>query len=232
MTMKLSLRGWLFCSLLFNALFILFFIANRIYYAESGKNNLPVDYDIWNESRNSVLKVLPIDSSDVVFIGNSITEGFPVQEMFPGVRVKNRGIGGNQSRHVKGRIDAIAKASPREVFLDIGINDIIYNVPLDSLFQNYKEIIAAFRIKAPRTKIVVQSVLPVGHAYEKFEPLVEKFNQMLKDYCNKENIVFVDIFSLLQKDGRLDSSFSYDDLHINGKAYMIWAKTIDPLVRN
>jgi lysophospholipase L1-like esterase len=55
---------------------------------------------------------------------------------------------------------------------------------------------------------------------------------MLKDYCNKENIIFVDVFSLFVKDGYLEKSFSYDDLHINGKAYVIWAKAIDSLVRN
>jgi hypothetical protein len=75
-------------------------------------------------ARAKTLNDLHLDSSDVVFVGNSLTEGFPLTEMFHNINIKNRGISGNTISDVLDRITPIAQAHPRKMFIEIGINDL------------------------------------------------------------------------------------------------------------
>lgn len=224
-------------SLILNGIFLLlflFFVGKRFYFAHSGgPTPNPQNYfDVWNQSRNSVLSLLPIDSTDVVFVGNSLTEGFPVEEMFHSTHVKNRGIGGNQSYHVLGRITTIARGHPRKLFLDIGTNDIRAKVPLDTLWSHYKAIISIIRQESPRTAVYVQSVFPVGRLYKEFAPTIDSFNIQLRAYCQQERLPYIDVFSLMLDRGLLDSTLTLDGLHLNGKGYEIWRTAIDSLMND
>jgi len=183
-------------------------------------------YDMWDSARNSVYNTLSIDTGDVVFVGTSLTEGFPVAEVFHSANFKNRGIGGNQTKHILGRIREITQGKPGKIFLDAGVNDIISGVPIDTLFAPYQEIVHIIRNESPRTHLYVQSVFPVGAAHKDSEPLVEAFNARLRSYCAQNNIDFIDIFPLLVKNGLLDKTCTFDDLHLNGKGYEIWKNAI------
>ncbi|MBN9385633.1 MAG: hypothetical protein J0H74_33070 [Chitinophagaceae bacterium] len=216
-------------SLILNGVFVLFFAGKRYYYSHSVPTSTTYE-DNWNAARESILSVLPIDSNDIIFLGNSLTEGFPVEEMFHSTHIKNRGIRGNQSKHIIGRINEIVDGHPRKLFLDIGINDILQNVPLDTLFANYKVIINIIRDKSPSTQLYVQSVFPVGVKEKKYEATVEAFNKQLKAYCLEKGIMFIDLFPSFYRDEGLDPSLTYDDIHLNGKGYEIWKKAIDSLV--
>src|SRR5690348_4269946 len=152
------MRKYLFVSsLCLNFIFILFFIGKRIYYAHSYKP--PVNHE-------KELRARPIKPSDIVFVGNSLTDRFPLREMFPNIPVRNKGISGNTSQDILNRIDSIADAKPRKIFLDVGINDILRNQSVDTLFINYKRIVETIKSKSPDTKIYIQSLLPVGKKHE------------------------------------------------------------------
>lgn len=225
----MSKKTILTLSLILNVALVIFFVAKRIYFSHSSGNQ-PLYSDQWNRARQSTLAHLPIDTSDIVFVGNSITEGFRVEEIFHSLHVKNRGIGGNQSHHIIGRILDIARAKPKKIFLDIGINDILANVPADTIFANYKTIIETIRRKSPSTEIIIQSVFPIGISHREQEAAIEEFNIRLSNYCANQGIVFIDIFSGLCRNGLLDPAFTFDDVHLNGAGYAIWKSKIDGLV--
>ena len=77
-----------------------------------------LSYERWT----SQFEHLEIQAGDVVFLGDSITEGGAWDELFPGVPVRNRGIGGDTTSGVLDRLDQITRGRPAKVFLKIGTN--------------------------------------------------------------------------------------------------------------
>lgn len=218
-----------------NFVFLVGFVAKRYYFSHSSPV-VPASAsdrafaDMWNQSRQSLLELLPIDSSDIVFVGNSITEGFPLQEMFHSAHIKNRGIGDNQSIHILGRIRGIARARPKKIFLELGLNDIRNGVSADTLLANYQAVLSAIREESERTEIFVQSVFPAALYYKGLEPAIESFNARLAVLSHFPHGHFLNIFPLLCKDGFLDSALTCDGVHLKGKGYMIWRDALLPYV--
>jgi lysophospholipase L1-like esterase len=61
----------------------------------------------------------------IVFLGDSITDFFRVNEFFPGVYVINRGISGDTTDGVLNRLaESVYELSPSKIFLMIGTNDL------------------------------------------------------------------------------------------------------------
>lgn len=169
------------------------------------------------------------DSTDVVFVGNSLTEGFPLQKMFRDPRVKNRGVSGSTSADILARAAGIASRHLRKVFLMVGINDILYGVPEADTRRNVAGIVSAIRRASPRTEIFVQSILPVSDP--KRTATVSRYNGWLSAYASSRGLPFIDIFPLLLKDGRLDDSLTYDGTHLRVRAYAIWKGAVERYAR-
>ena len=149
--------------------------------------------------------------------------------MFPNLSVKNKGVSGNTSKDILDRITPIAEAKPRKIFLDVGINDILRNAPLDTLFMNYKSIIQTIKSISPNTEIFIQSLLPVGEKYQTFRPVIHAFNDTLQVFSKNNSITFINLFPHFYKDG-LNPYYSTDDLHINQSGYEVWKNRIDMFV--
>lgn len=222
----------LIISVSFNVIIILFIAGKRYYYSHPPAPSVSQvnTYDIWNETRNSLLSNLPIDSNDIVFVGNSLTEGFPVAEIF-GSHVKNRGIGGNRTYHIIQRMNKILNSHTKKIFIEAGINDLRDGVSVDSVFKNYRQIIDFIRDTSPKTFIYVQSVFPTSGEYAKFNIAVAELNKLLTDYCAEIGVKYVDIYSMLLQNGQLNDRFTDDGLHLNGKGYRIWEKAVETYVK-
>ena len=100
-----------------------------------------------------MFRELAITSKDIVFIGNSITNGAEWNELFPRKRVKNRGISGDTSEGVYDRLDALVKGKPAKIFVLIGINDISRGIEVETIVQNMKQIVEKIQNESPKTKI-------------------------------------------------------------------------------
>lgn len=89
-------------------------------------------YSTYYYQRASLFEQLPTSSDDILFIGNSITDGGEWSELFQNPHVKNRGISGDTTWGVYDRISVLLKGKPAQIFLMIGINNVpqgegIYN---------------------------------------------------------------------------------------------------------
>ena len=110
-------------------------------------------YSTFYVQRASLFRELAITSKDIVFIGNSITNGAEWNELFPRKRVKNRGISGDTSEEVYDRLEAIVKGKPAKIFILIGINDISRGIEVETIVQNMKQIVEKIQNESPKTKI-------------------------------------------------------------------------------
>ena len=113
-------------------------------------------FSTYYHQRVTLFNALPKTNNDIVFIGNSITDGGEWSEMFNDLQIKNRGISGDISAGVLNRIDEVAERKPAKVFLMIGVNDLARGISADSVVKNILLIASYLRQETPSTKLFIQ----------------------------------------------------------------------------
>ena len=188
----------------------------------------------YNYQRRSLFEVLPVLSSDIVFLGNSITDGCEWAELFGNRHVKNRGISADRSGWLLDRLDPIIEGHPKKLFLLIGTNDLAAGVTPDEIVANVAKLIDRFQNESRWTKIYVQSILPVnGKDFSKFQNhyahshLIVPTNKKLEVLCDEKEVTYLDVWgALADHDGKLDKRYTNDGLHLMGDGYLVWRDAI------
>lgn len=195
------------------------------------------ELDEWNRAvkayyyhRKEHFESLPDTPGEIIFLGNSITDGAEWFEIFGGnPNIKNRGIGGDDTDGVLERLQEVTSSKPDKVFIMIGTNDLAYGKSLDHISGNHRKIIDQITRESPGTKIYMQSVLPVDDGIHLTRPNTRamEINARLKSYCDEKNITFIDLVpAFIDVHGKLDTQYSIDGLHLNGEGYKKWATLI------
>jgi lysophospholipase L1-like esterase len=164
-------------------------------------------------------------------LGDSITDEGEWTELL-GLNVKNRGISGDTTERILHRLDTILESKPKQVFLMIGINDLMNNgKSVTVTLEKYKKILREFQEKTPKTKVFVQSVLPVNnkvYLYWEDNNNVVRINSGLKNLAKEFNYEYIDIFVLLlDSENNLDTKYTVDGLHLNGHGYLVWKAVLE-----
>ncbi len=207
-----------------------FFVAFNILSA------FPAERSEYWRQRVSLFESLPVNSTDIIFIGNSITDGGELTELFNDLRVKNRGINSDDIDGVTDRIDCILAGRPAKIFLLIGINDVSHNVSLSSLLSKYETLINIICEQSPESKLYVQSVMPINNDFNRYknlrgkEDLINSFNSGLQELASQKGIVYIDLWPALAvaDSDKLDPRYTNDGLHLTGEGYLAWANHIKP----
>ncbi len=166
----------------------------------------------------------------VVFMGDSITAGWKLDESFPGKPYINRGIGGQTTPQmvVRFRQDVI-DLKPKVVIILAGINDIAGNTGPMTLEQTEGNIASMAELaRANGIRVVLCSVLPA------FDfpwapgltpaPKVVAVNEWMKKYAAEKGEVYVDYYSAMKDDrGGLPPTLSHDGVHPLPAGYAIMA---------
>lgn len=161
----------------------------------------------------------------IVFVGDSITQGGRWAELFGNPSIVNRGIGGNTTTDLLGRIDTIHALDPRTLFLMIGINDLNVGLTRAETFANLGRLFDGFDRNLPDTEIYVQSVLPVNDQWWKeIDPAdIEAINERLAAESTARGYRFVDLRpAFVDADGKLRPDLSNDGIHLLGAGYLAW----------
>lgn len=177
--------------------------------------------------RITEFKENPLETNDIVFIGNSITEqGGKWSEKTNNPRAKNRGISGDTTEGIIARLNEIIFYKPEKLFLLIGINDLFHNPDsVQHIYENILKIVDKIKSKSPNTGIFVQTVLPT--TTESLIPKITELNTALKSSAFEKSFTFINLhqrFVLLN--GKMNMDFSTDGVHLNEKGYEIWSKIV------
>lgn len=216
-------------------LFLPFFlIATCMVFAQTSR------FGLYYDQRKSLFEKLPDTPGEIIFLGNSITDGAEWTELFNNINVKNRGISADVTAGVLNRLDEVTRSKPSKIFLLIGTNDIARNVPFDTVFSNICRIVENVKRQSPSTIMFIQSILPVNDSYTNYKNHVNKtqdikqMNKRLQEWCTQNNCIFIDLFSPLVAEGtdKLDPKYTNDGLHLMGDGYLKWIEIIDPYVKN
>ncbi len=198
----------------------------------------------WNDRVETFRKenaTLPADRLNAIFLGDSITEGFPLSRHFKGKPVPNRGIVADRisepaGHGIAGRLkESVFDCRPGIIFLMIGVNDLASSGKSpEALAKDCGDLIASIRKGAPKARIVIQTCLPVGNKYGRHaqvEPRVVKYNEALTALAKAAKIPVVDLHKIYAgPDGLLPDEITGDGLHLKGDAYGKWADALKPFL--
>lgn len=188
------------------------------------------------------------EQSRVVFLGDSITDGWRINEYFPNRDFVNRGIGGQMTGQMLGRMKAdVIDVKPAAVLILAGTNDIARGLPLGAIQNNLSMI--ADLADAHKIKVLMASVLPISDYNKDKDPrnerspqrppaTIRELNTWIEHFCKQRSFVYVDYFSkLVDKAGMLPADLADDGLHPNAAGYRVMApvalesieKTLSPV---
>lgn len=176
-----------------------------------------------------------INSKDIVFLGDSLTESFDLKKYFNHDNLRNRGMSGNMTEHVLYRLEEILNAKPAVLFLMVGINDLYQGVDPEIVMDNIVRILNELRENSPQTTLYCQSILPVNEtrllSFENINSKVYDLNYKLSEHCKKNNMLFIDIHpDFLNNHGQMDEKYTYDGVHLTDQGYIHWSQLIKNFV--
>ena len=179
----------------------------------------------------SHFKSLPDTKNEIIFLGDSISDSGEWTELLPNYTTKNRGVSSDNTYGVLARLDEVTNAKPAKIFILIGVNDIARNIPTKIILKNYSQIIERIKNESPTTQIYVQSLFPTNNHYMEYKGHQNKgdkilaLNKGLKDLAATKKAQFVDLYThFADNEGKLPLDYTHDGLHLNGAAYIKWAK--------
>lgn len=189
--------------------------------------------------RASLFETLPTSSKDIILLGNSITNGCEWAELLGNSNIKNRGISGDTTDGVLDRLSVVTKGRPSKIFLLIGTNDLSRSLSTDSIASNIEQIVQRIKSESPKTRLYLQSVLPVTPKYNMFAGHMARkddipvLNSKIKDIALRYNITYIDVYAALvdPNTNELNAIYTNDGLHMLGRGYQKWAEILKPYIK-
>ena len=173
----------------------------------------------------------PVDSTDVVMVGDGLTEyAGDWNKLLQWRHIRNRGIAGDRIKGVALRLHSVLQGKPKALFLMAGTNDILEKETLPVVLHDYIDLINLVRETSPETKLYVQSLLPVNETFsnEKLSGMtntIASFNVQLRHYCERYHVGYINIFKRFVRHGtnEMRRELTSDGLHLTPFGYKVWA---------
>lgn len=166
-------------------------------------------------------------SNEIIFLGNSLTEGFDLK-VFHNPKVVNRGISGDYTAGVLLRLEEVTESYPEKIFIEIGINDIYEKVRMSEIVSNYERILNATQLSTPLTKIYIQSNLPTSNERVNKEVLV--LNRELMNLSKLHKVFYIDMHDKFELNEKLNPLYTLDGIHLSEEGYKIWINEVERFV--
>jgi lysophospholipase L1-like esterase len=198
----------------------------------------------WNQlgryyADNQKLQQMPPEPGRVVFMGDSITDGWKLATYFPGKAYVNRGISGQTTPQMLVRMfpDVIA-LKPAAMIVLAGTNDIAGNtgpVTLQMIEDNLQAMTEL--AQAHGITVILCSVMPISDYTARKQSIgrppadILKLNAWMKEYTAKAHAIFADYYAAtVDETGMLKAGYSGDGLHPNDKGYALMAPVAEAAI--
>ena len=192
------------------------------------------------KKENSTIMQEQKKAQRVVFIGNSITEGWSNfdPDFFNENQYINRGIGGQTTPQMLLRFrQDVVDIKANTVVILAGINDIAENTGPITLNQILGNIISMCELAGQNNiRVILCSVLPANNFpwQPKINPTqkVIELNKMIHEYANSKSITYVDYYSkMVDEQKGLISSYGYDPVHPNLEGYVVMKHILSEVLK-
>lgn len=186
-----------------------------------------------NEDNDSEKEPPELDYKEekYLFLGDSIFEQYNVYDFFKGYNVINKGVSGITAIETFDKLEEnVYNYEPTTIFMLLGTNDLYKGYSAQETYEHLKSLIDEIRENKPNITLNVLSVLPINvtenpkidlnaNVNRSNEKIIE-INKMLKDYCDKLKINYVNVHDiLLDEEGSLELNYTREGLHITDLGY-------------
>jgi len=176
------------------------------------------------------LNQISVIEPDIIFIGDSIVEYYPLQELLGTTKtIVNRGVRGYQTGLLLDNLDAhLYGDAVDQIVLLIGTNDIGKDVPMMEALNNLESVIQTISRDYPLSQIKLVSILPVNESenfkqtvYIRKNDTIKAWNQAYQELASAYmQVEYVSVFDkLLDQEGQLKSDYTTDGLHLSVSGY-------------
>lgn len=166
-------------------------------------------------------------SYDIVMLGDSITERGHWQDMFPDVRIGNRGIGGDDTNGILERIATVKATGAKQVFLMVGTNDISHHTNPHIIVSNIIKI--ANKLEASKITPIIQSILLGGKNRREKNRIIKYTNKILEIETIKQGYFYININKKMAPNGYLPAEYTTDGTHLTVNGYRIWKDVLSEM---
>ena len=236
-------------SLLILALAQTFALAQPAAEATASKSITPAERlkEGWWQKRwdAKLVQTKEAEKAELVFLGDSITQGWEGgaakktwDEHFGKYHPLNLGFSGDRTEHLLWRLkndeESLKKLSPKVAVILIGTNNTGHEQrPAADTTAGIKAVLDELQAVWPKTKLLVLSVFPRGEGPEdKMRKLNDEINVEVAKLADNKKIFVQDISaSFMAPDGTLPKEIMPDKLHLSGQGYELWAKAMDPKLK-
>jgi lysophospholipase L1-like esterase len=212
---------------------------------QGAAQNLADQLQDWNQlgryhAANEALTKEPAPPGRVVFFGDSITDGWKLDQFFPGKPYVNRGIGGQTTAQMLVRMfPDVIDLKPAAIILLAGTNDIARNngpQTFDQITQNIQAITELAQLHG--IKVILCGLLPVSDYTQRKQIArrppsdILKLNTWIKNYAAMVDAVYCDYFTATADDkGLLKDGYSGDGLHPNVEGYQLMVPVAEAAIK-
>ncbi len=189
---------------------------------------------LWNERRSAWAKRIEQDQKAVVFLGDSITQGWgdDLHGSFPGMKVANRGISGDTTRGMLIRLqNDVLALNPSCVVMLMGTNDLEEMAEPQVIADNVKLIIDQLKKHNSEMPIVLCQVFPSSESKKRPSSKIKQINQLTAAAVKGDpQITVIDTWTLFANEaGDAKAEEMPDLLHPNQVGYKKWAGALRPI---
>lgn len=166
---------------------------------------------------------------EVAFLGDSLTDGYDLAKYYPQYVTANRGIGGDTTFSLEERLQvSVYNLKPKVAVMLIGANN------MDTMFDNYEQILMGLQENLPDTKIVLLSLTAMGGEHWGRKNQLAAYNNVtIKLLAEKYGFAFVDLFSPLYdvSIGEVYAGYTTDGGHLTHEGYTVITNEITPALQ-
>ena len=171
-----------------------------------------------------------LSKGQIVFLGDSITEGYRLQYYYRNLSLEtyNRGISGDTTNWLLSRLQISAfDIAPAKIVLMIGTNDINGGKNAEEIAINYEYILSLIASNLPKTEVLCVSIIPqntkYSHNAQENNRLIQETNREIERLALSYGYSYINLYDeLTDKDGFLKRSYSPDGLHLGAMGYKVW----------
>jgi lysophospholipase L1-like esterase len=183
--------------------------------------------DAAGDSKNDTIVLTLSKMANLVFIGDSLTEWFDWQKRFPEHQVINLGISGEPVEGLLARRERVRASidSPDYIFLMTGINNLANEQY--GIINPYREIVRNLSTWYKKSKIVIQSILPVSLEWID-NSVIKNVNYQLEKIAREHHAEYLDVYSVFMnaKVTSKTECLQEDGVHLSSFGYAVWANEV------
>ena len=183
------------------------------------------------------LNQVSVIEPDIIFIGDSIVEYYPLQELLGTAKtIVNRGIRGYQTKLLLENLDAhLYGGAVDQIVLLIGTNDIGKDVPMNEALDNLERVIQSIARNYPLSQIKLLSILPVNEGEKYKQTVYIRTNEKIREWNQAYEALtsaymqvdFVSVYdSLIDTEGQLKKDYTTDGLHLSVAGYQALSEAL------